>query len=338
VGKKPKPSNEEVLASLRGSVAPHVPIRLPPENSSEKNSSPAPTRKIVTVEFIEQHDGTWEWHEPDGMLAGTFRAERLGDLEIDVTDTLRAQITVSGDSIELLQVVPSTHKRLPDKQRKERLRELRRLRTPAPEKKITHLYAAPPPGLRRVIAADITGVDGTCITWRALHGEEAMTCTSPRADQLVAGQRVNVVLQELNGALEFLEIVPHTTTPRPQTPKPKLSELQLDAMYHLEPGDIVDAFIAFTGTPGIHDSGRDGKTRPAIFLAKRGTSVLLRGLTDGEGSYSQRRGSTPIRDWSEAGLAKPSVVLLEDQEVDIADVWVKRGRLSDHDRNMLDIR
>jgi hypothetical protein len=32
------------------------------------------------------------------------------------------------------------------------------------------------------------------------------------------------------------------------------------------------------------------------------------------------------------------VVLLEDQEVDIADVWVKRGRLSDHDRTMLDIR
>ena len=296
-------------------------------------------RRIVTVEFVERHDDSgWEWHEPQGGLAGTFTLEQLGGLDIEATDTVRAQVEITGSTAVLLQIVPNSHKRLPDKQRKERLRELRRERTPAPEKKITHLDAAPPPGLRRVIAAGIDAIEGDRITWHALHGDESMTCTSPLATQLAAGQRINIVLQESNGGLEFLEIVPHTTAPRPQADKPKLSELQLDAMYHLEPGDIVDAFITFSGTPGIHDSGRDGKTRPAIFLAKRGTSVLLRGLTDGEGSYSQRRGSTPIRDWREAGLTKPSVVLLEDQEVDIADVWVKRGRLSNHDRTVLNIR
>jgi hypothetical protein len=336
VGKKPKPSNDEVLDSLRGSVSPHVPIRFSEQKSTDKNTSP--TRRILTVEFVEPHDDAWEWHEPNGSLGGVFTAEQLGGLDIDVADTLRVQISVADGTIELLQVVPNSLKRLPDKQRKERVRELRRLRAPVLEKKITHLDAAPPPGLRRVIAAEVVAIDGDRITWQALHGDETMTISSPRAEQLVAGQQVNIVLQEVNGTLEFLEIVPHTTTPRPKATKPKLSELQLDAMYHLEPGDIVDAFITFTGTPGIHDSGRDGKTRPAIFLAKRGTSVLLRGLTDGEGSYSQRRGSTPIRDWREAGLSKPSVVLLEDQEVDIADVWVKRGRLSDHDRTMLDIR
>ena len=334
MGKKPKPSNEEVLASLRSSVSPHVPIRFP----AEKPAPSAATRRIVTVEFVERHDdGRWEWHEPDGGLTGTFVPEQLAGLDPEIADTLRVQVAVANGSIELLAIVPNSHRRPADKQRKERMRELRRLRAPVVEKKITHLDAAPPPGLRRVIAAEIVAVDGELVSWRAVHGDEAMGCTSPRAPQLVAGQRVNVVLQEVGGALEFLEIVPHTTAPRPRADKPKLSELQLDAMYHLEPGDIVDAFITFTGTPGIHDSGRDGKTRPAIFLAKRGTSVLLRGLTDGEGSYSQRRGSTPIRDWREAGLTKPSVVLLEDQEVDIADVWVKRGRLSDHDRNVLGI-
>lgn len=334
MGKKPKPSNEEVLASLRSSVSPHVPIRFSDESTARSSSA----RRIVTIEFVERHDnGRWEWHEPGGDLVGTFDAADLGGIEPEIADTLRVQVAVGPSSAELVQIVPNSHKRLADKQRKERVRELRRLRAPVVEKKITHLDAAPPPGLRRVIAAEITAIDSDAVSWRALHGDETTTCASPRASQLTVGQRVNVVLQEKNGALEFLEIVPHTTVPRPPAPAPTLSELQLDAMYRLEPGDIVDAFITFTGTPGIHDSGRDGKTRPAIFLAKRGTSVLLRGLTDGEGSYSQRRGSTPIRDWREAGLSKPSVVLLEDQEVDIADVWVKRGRLSDHDRNMLGI-
>ena len=338
MGKKPKPSNDEVLASLRSSVSPHVPIRL----SDDTTPASSLVRRIITVEFVERgNDGTWEWHEPHGDLAGIITPEQLGQLDsldIEPADTVRAQVEIMASMVVLRQIVPNSHKRLPDKQRKDRLRELRRERTPATEKKITHLDAAPPPGLRRVIAAEIDTIDHDRITWHALHGDETMTCTSPLAAQLAAGQRVNIVLQESNGGLEFLEIVPHTTVPRPQSDKPKLSELQLDAMYRLEPGDVVDAFITFTGTPGIHDSGRDGKTRPAIFLAKRGTSVLLRGLTDGEGSYSQRRGSTPIRDWREAGLTKPSVVLLEDQEVDIVDVWVKRGRLTDHDRTVLNIR
>lgn len=334
MGRKPKPSNDEVLASLRGSVSPHVPIRLSGDTGPPTSSN----RRIVTVEFVERgDDGGWVWQEPNGGLSGFFGVDHLGGLDIEATDTLRAQLEITASSVVLLQIVPNSHKRLPDRLRKERLRALRRERTPTPEKKITHLGAAPPPGLRRVIAAEIDVIDGDNITWHALHGDETTTCASPRAAQLVVGQHVNIVLHEVGGQLEFLEIVPHTTVPRPQAVKPQLSELQIDAMYHLEPGDVVDAYIFFSGTPGIHDSGRDGKTRPAIFLAKRGTSVLLRGLTDGEGSYSQRRGSTPIRDWREAGLTKPSVVLLEDQEVDIADVWVKRGRLSNHDRAMLDI-
>jgi hypothetical protein len=120
--------------------------------------------------------------------------------------------------------------------------------------------------------------------------------------------------------------VAHTLHARDDKPeRPKLGELSLDAMYNLEAGDIVDAWLSFDGVPGADDAGREGKTRPAIFIAKRGTLVLLRGITDGESSYAQRQGTTPIRDWREAGLKKPSVVMTYDQEVDIADVWVRRG-------------
>jgi hypothetical protein len=132
--------------------------------------------------------------------------------------------------------------------------------------------------------------------------------------------------------------VAHTLQAREDKPeRPKLGELSLDAMYNLEAGDIVDAWLSFDGVPGADDVGREGKTRPAIFIAKRGTLVLLRGITDGESSYAQRQGTTPIRDWREAGLKKPSVVMTYDQEVDIADVWVRRGRLSEYDRRNLQI-
>jgi hypothetical protein len=192
--------------------------------------------------------------------------------------------------------------------------------------------------LRRVIGAIVEMIDGNLITWRATDGDEAMNSASPRADELVAGQRINVVLQERDGALEFVDFVAHTLQPRPAIPpRPQLGELALDAMYNLEAGDVVDAWLSFDGIPGADDAGREGKTRPAIFIAKRGTRVLLRGITDGENSYAKRVGTAAIRDWRAAGLKKPSVVMVYDQEVDIADVWVRRGRLSEFDRRHLRI-
>ncbi|MFM2114423.1 MAG: PemK-like, MazF-like toxin of type toxin-antitoxin system, partial [Actinomycetota bacterium] len=153
-----------------------------------------------------------------------------------------------------------------------------------------------------------------------------------------AGQRINIVLQELNGAFTFVAFVAHTLQVRDQQPeRPKLGELALDAMVNLEPGDIVDAWLSFDGIPGTEDLGRAGKTRPAIFIAKRGDFLLLRGITDGESSYAQRLGTPAIRDWKQAGLKKPSVVMAHDQEVEIADVWVRRGRLTDYDRRNLRI-
>ena len=147
-----------------------------------------------------------------------------------------------------------------------------------------------------------------------------------------------MVLQERDGNLEFVDFVAHTLESRPLTAqKPQLGELALDAMYNLEVGDVVDAWLSFDGIPGVDDAGREGKTRPAIFLAKRGTRVLLRGITDGENSYAKRLGTAAIRDWREAGLKKPSVVMSYDQEVDIADVWVRRGRLTEFDRRHLRI-
>ncbi len=334
MGKKPLPNNKQALEALRASVSPHVPVVLPAEKPEVRSS-----RRIITVEFVQQMaDGAWAWHEYDGGLKGVLHRDDLDGLgPVNECDTLRIQIETSATTFTVLQVVPASYKTLPDKQRRERVRELRRRRAPTIEKKITHLNASPPPGLRRVITATITAITDPKLTWHAVNGDETMTSESPLCAQLTVGQRVNVVLQESSGTLRFLEVVPHTTQPRAVPERSRLGELTLDAMYNLEPGDVVDAFIAFTGTPGTHDIGRDGKTRPAIFLAKRGTSVLLRGLTDGEGSYSQRLGNTPIRDWKEAGLTKPSVVLPEDQEVDIADVWVTRGRLSLHDRKILGI-
>ena len=234
--------------------------------------------------------------------------------------------------------MPSTHKSLNDKERRERVREIRRQNRPKPEKKLTHLDAAPPPGMRRTIRAVVTMIDGDAITWQTEQGDESAVSRSPRAAELSAGQKINVVLQETDGAWQFVDFVAHTLQPRPtQTGKPKLGELALDAMYSLEAGDIVDAWLSFDGVPGADDAGREGKTRPAIFIAKRGTLVLLRGITDGESSYAKRLGTTAIRDWREAGLKKPSVVMSYDQEVDIADVWVRRGRLSEYDRRNLRI-
>jgi len=192
--------------------------------------------------------------------------------------------------------------------------------------------------MRRVIRGVVTMIDGDRITWQTEQGDETATSTSPRAAELSAGQHINVVLQERNGAFEFVDFVAHTLQVREQQPaRPKLGELALDAMYNLEAGDIVDAWLSFNGVPGADDAGREGKTRPAIFIAKRGTFVLLRGITDGESSYAQRLGNTAIRDWKQAGLKKPSVVMAYDQEVDIADVWVRRGRLSEYDRRNLHI-
>ena len=297
-------------------------------------------KRIVTIELREPAgDGAWHWVELNGGLRGVIDAEFLAELsDLRECDTLRLQIDIDATSFRILQTVPRSHRALDDKQRRERIREIRRTEAPKSAKKITHLESTPPPGLRRVIGAIVEMIDGNLITWRATDGDEAMNSASPRADELVAGQRINVVLQERDGILEFVDFVAHTLQPRPAIPpRPQLSELALDAMYNLEAGDVVDAWLSFDGIPGADDAGREGKTRPAIFIAKRGTRVLLRGITDGENSYAKRVGTAAIRDWRAAGLKKPSVVMVYDQEVDIADVWVRRGRLSEFDRRHLRI-
>jgi len=334
VGRKPRQSNEEALRALRNS--------LPASGTPNTGASPRDKRerRIITVELREPAaDNGWHWVELQGSLRGVLDAEELVDqTNLHECDTLRVQVDVGRDDFRIVQVVPSTHKSLTDKERRERIREIRKQSRPKAEKKLTHLDAAPPPGMRRTIRAVVTMIDGDAITWRTEQGDESAVSRSPRAAELSAGQKINVVLQETDGAWQFVDFVAHTLQPRPALPgKPKLGELALDAMYSLEAGDIVDAWLSFDGAPGADDAGREGKTRPAIFIAKRGTLVLLRGITDGESSYAQRLGTTAIRDWQRAGLKKPSVVMAYDQEVDIADVWVRRGRLSEYDRRNLSI-
>jgi hypothetical protein len=297
-------------------------------------------KRIITVELREPAgDEGWHWVEVDGPLRGVVDSEFLVGLpDLHECDTLRLQVDVGAREFRVIQTVPRSHKALTERQRRDRVREIRRLERPTTEKRITHLDAAPPPGLRRVIGATVELIDGQSITWRAIDGTESTTSSSPRAGELSAGDRIKVVQQERGGRLEFVDFVAHTLEIRPPTTeKPKLGELALDAMYNLEAGDVVDAWLSFDGIPGVDDAGREGKTRPAIFLAKRGTRVLLRGITDGENSYAKRLGTAAIRDWREAGLKKPSVVMAYDQEVDIADVWVRRGRLTEFDRRHLRI-
>jgi hypothetical protein len=334
VGGKPRKSNDDALRALRDSL---------PASGTPKASEPARekhSKRFISIELRgEAAEGGWHWAEIDGPLNGVLDAEHLVNLgELRECDTLRIQVEVGRTEFRVVQVVPNTHRTLGEKERRERIREIKRLNRPKPEKKLTHLDAIPPPGSRRVIRAVVTMVDGDNITWQTEQGDEVATSTSSRAAELSAGQRINVVLQEQDGAFVFVDFVAHTLQARVQQPeRPKLGELALDAMYNLEPGDIVDAWLAFDGVPSIEDAGREGKTRPAIFIAKRGTFMLLRGITDGESSYAQRLGTAPIRDWRQAGLKKPSVVMAYDQEVDIADVWVRRGRLSEYDRRNLRI-
>lgn len=334
MGRKPRQSNNDALQALRNS--------LPASGSPQLHAAPRDKRerRIITVELREQAaDNGWHWAELGGPLVGVIDADDLvGQTNLNECDTFRIQVDVGRNDFSIVQIVPSTHRSLTDKERRERIREIRRLNRPKPEKRLTHLDAAPPPGLRRTIRAVVTMIDGDAITWQTDQGDESATSRSSRAAELSAGQKINVVLQERDGAWQFVDFVAHTLQPRPPQPdKPKLGELALDAMYNLEAGDIVDAWLSFDGIPGADDAGREGKTRPAIFVAKRGTLVLLRGITDGESSYAQRLGTTAIRDWREAGLKKPSVVMSYDQEVDIADVWVRRGRLSEYDRRNLSI-
>lgn len=340
MGRKPRQSNEEALTSLRHAVAPHGVPKGPPSHAPRERHD----KRIITIELREPAgDGGWHWVERDGStetpLRGIIDVEFLDGLpDLRECDTLRVQIDIDATQFRLVQLVPRSHRTLDDKQRRERIREIKRSSAPKTEKKVTHLEAAPPPGLRRVLRAVVDMIEGTTITWHAIDGDETMTSTSTRADELVGGQKINVVLEERGGTLHFVDFVAHTLQQRPQpVNKPKLGELALDAMYNLEPGDIVDAWLSFDGIPGADDAGREGKTRPAVFVAKRGTHVLLRGVTDGESSYAQRLGTAAIRDWREAGLKKPSVVMAYDQEVDIADVWVRRGKLSEFDRRHLRI-
>lgn len=340
MGRKPRQSNDEALKSLRDSVAPHGVPKGPPEHTARDRHD----KRIITIELREPAgDGGWHWVERNDSsttpLHGIIDAEFLVDIQNPhECDTLRVQIDIDATEFRLVQTVPRSHKTLTDRERRDRIREIRRTSAPRAEKKLTHLDAAPPPGLRRVLRANVEMIDGEVITWRATDGDETMSSRSNRANELSAGQKINVVLEERGGTLHFVDFVAHTlqTRERPAD-KPKLGELALDAMYNLEPGDIVDAWLSFDGIPGADDAGRDGKTRPAVFVAKRGTRVLLRGITDGESSYAQRLGTAAIRDWREAGLKKPSVVMAYDQEVDIADVWVRRGRLTEFDRRHLRI-
>ena len=338
MGRKPRLSNEEALKSLRDAVAPHGVPKGPAGHAPRDRHD----KRIITIELREPAgDDGWHWVELEesskAPLRGIIDAELLLGLpDLHECDTLRVQIDIDATEFRLIQAVPRTHRTLTDKQRKERVREIRRSSVPKPEKKLTHLEAAPPPGLRRVLHAMVEMIDDNVITWRATDGDESMASTSTRANELSAGQKINVVLEEREGSLHFVDFVAHTLQHRePPVGKPKLGELALDAMYNLEPGDIVDAWLSFDGIPGADDAGREGKTRPAVFIAKRATRVLLRGITDGESSYAQRLGAAAIRDWREAGLKKPSVVMAYDQEVDIADVWVRRGRLSEFDRRAL---
>lgn len=339
MGRKPRQSNEEALRALRDSLpasssAPRV------EATGKVDADGRRRSRIITAELREPAgDGGWHWVEPDGTLRGVVDAELIDTLgELHECDTLRLQVEVGRTEFSVVQVVPRSLKRLSEKERRERVREIRRQNKPKPEKKLTHLDSAPPPGMRRTIRAVVEMIDGNKITWHTEQGDETMTSASARASELSAGQKINVVMQEIDGRWDFVDFVAHTLQPRPEPiGRPKLGELALDAMYNLEPGDIVDAWLSFDGVPGADDAGRDGKTRPAIFIAKRGTLVLLRGITDGESSYAQRLGTAAIRDWHEAGLKKPSVVMAYDQEVDIADVWVRRGRLTEFDRRHLGI-
>ncbi len=335
MGRTPRPSNEDALRALRESLPSAPGTTSGPTPAREKHE-----RRIITVELREPAgDDGWHWVEHNGDLRGIIDAEDLANLgELHECDQLRVQVEVGRSEFRIMQVVPGSLRSLTDKQRRERVREIRRANKPREEKKVTHLNSLPPPGVRRVIRATVGMIDGSAVTWHAINGEETMTSASPRANELSAGQTISVVLEERDGTLHFVDFVAHTLHERvAPVGKPKLGELALDAMYNLEPGDVVDAWLAFDGTPGGDDIGREGKTRPAIFIAKRGTLLLLRGITDGEASYAKRLGMSAIRDWRDAGLKKPSVVMSHDQEVDIIDVWARRGRLSEFDRKNLGI-
>ncbi|MBU3704765.1 MAG: hypothetical protein FGM42_10425, partial [Ilumatobacteraceae bacterium] len=247
MGGKPRQSNDDALRALRDSL---------PATGTPKTAEPARekhSRRVIGVELRgEAADGGWHWAEVDGRLSGVVDAELLvGLADLRECDTLRIQIDVSPTEFSIMQVVPNTHRTLDDKQRRERIREIKRLNRPKPDKKLTHLDAAPPPGSRRIIRAVVTMIDGDAITWQTEQGDESATSTSPRAAELSAGQRINVVLQEQNGAFVFVDFVAHTLQIREQQPeRPRLGELALDAMYNLEPGDIVDAWLSFDGIPG----------------------------------------------------------------------------------------
>ena len=333
VGKKKKPNAfEEALSELRKVVP----------ASASSHVAPAPKvkeeQRIVTAEFLQHNDdGSWNWEEFNGGLMGILSTELSATLgHLHESDTVRLQVSITPTTCTVEQIVPRSLRQLPDKERRERVREVKRRHAPSPPpQKKTHLNSAPPPGARHIIRARVTALTETTLTWQAIDGSETMTSRSTRAHELEVEQKINVVLEELRGQLTFVDFVAHTL----RTTQHSLGELTLDAMYVLEPGDIVDAFLEFSGIPGVHDADRIGKTRPAVFIGKvNANTLLLRGLTDGAGSYGQRSGNISIRDWQDAGLKKPSVVQEKSQEVDIADVWVTRGKLSAHDRSALGLQ
>ena len=333
VGKKKKPNAfEEALSELRKVVP----------ASASSHSAPAPKvkeeQRIVTAEFLQRNDdGSWNWEEFNGGLTGVLSTELSAALgALQESDTVRLQVSITPTTCTVEQIVPRSLRQLPDKERRERVREVKRRHAPPPPpQKKTHLNSAPPPGTRHIIRARVTALTETTLAWQAIDGTETMTSRSTRAHELEVEQRINVVLEDLRGKLSFVDFVAHTLLATQHS----LGELTLDAMYVLEPGDIVDAFLEFSGIPGVHDADRIGKTRPAVFIGKvNANTLLLRGLTDGAGSYGQRSGNIAIRDWQEAGLKKPSVVQEKAQEVDIADVWVTRGKLTAHDRSALGLQ
>lgn len=99
------------------------------------------------------------------------------------------------------------------------------------------------------------------------------------------------------------------------------------------PGEIVDAWISLENGPFANQPDAAAKTRSAVVVARHESTLSLRPIT----TSLSIEGSHPIRGWAQAGLKSPSFVMPGAIEVDLNDVWVRRGRLSQDDCRHLQI-
>jgi len=99
------------------------------------------------------------------------------------------------------------------------------------------------------------------------------------------------------------------------------------------PGDIVDAWISLENGPFANQPDAAAKTRPAVVVSRQESTLSLRPIT----TSPSIEGAHPIRQWAQAGLKSPSFVMSDAIEVDLNDVWVRRGRLSQDDCRNLQI-